>query len=165
MYEPTSFCGSFNHWIERVQIWDTSSLMLKRQLLKWSEIICLLFVALLKTVAANKDAALPLKLFEVSDVILVDASSETGCRNERRLAAVHCSTKTEFEVIHGLLNRVMEVLGVPLEGMSPRFTAFWCSLRSTAYNFLSFKWPNKRDVIFVDILIFSSSVMSASNSA
>ena len=72
--------------------------------------------ALLKTVAANKDAALPLKLFEVSDVILVDASCETGCRNERRLAAVHCSTKTEFEVVHGLLNRVMEVLGVPLEG-------------------------------------------------
>ena len=77
-----------------------------------------LFAALLKTVAANKDAALPLKLFEVSDVILVDASYETGCRNERRLAAVHCSTKTEFEVIHGLLNRVMEVLGVPLEGSS-----------------------------------------------
>ena len=66
--------------------------------------------------AANKDAALPLKLFEVSDVILVDASCETGCRNERRLAAVHVTTKSEFEVIHGLLNRIMEVLGVPLEG-------------------------------------------------
>ena len=74
--------------------------------------------ALLKTVAANKDAALPLKLFEVSDVILIDESHETGCRNERRLAAVHCSTKSEFEVIHGLLNRVMEVLGVPLEGQA-----------------------------------------------
>ena len=74
------------------------------------------FAALLKTVAANKDAALPLKLFEVSDVILVDEASETGCRNERRLAAVHCSGKTEFEVIQGLLNRVMEVMGVPLEG-------------------------------------------------
>lgn len=80
------------------------------------EVILFFAAALLKTLAANKDAALPLKLFEVSDVILVDAASETGCRNERHLAAVHCSGKTEFEVIQGLLNRVMEVLGVPLEG-------------------------------------------------
>ncbi|KAK9915515.1 hypothetical protein WJX75_000157 [Coccomyxa subellipsoidea] len=70
----------------------------------------------LKTLGANKDAPLPVKLFEASDVILLDESSETGARNERRLVAVACAKEGSFEVIHGLLNRVMDVLGVPLLG-------------------------------------------------
>lgn len=39
-----------------------------------------------------------------------------GARNERRLVAVYCAKESGFEVIHGLLNRVMEVLGVPYKG-------------------------------------------------
>lgn len=57
-----------------------------------------------------------MKLFEASDVILLDAAAETGARNERRLVAVACAKEGSFEVIHGLLNRVMDVLGVPLLG-------------------------------------------------
>ncbi|GLC71953.1 hypothetical protein PLESTF_001188500 [Pleodorina starrii] len=67
----------------------------------------------LKTIAANKDNALPIKLFEVSDAILLDPSRSVGARNERRLVAVYCAKESGFEVVHGLLNRVMEVLGVP----------------------------------------------------
>jgi len=37
-----------------------------------------------------------------------------GARNERRLVAVCCSNSSTFEIMHGLLNRVMEVLGVPV---------------------------------------------------
>ena len=69
-------------------------------------------VGLLKTLGANKDAPLPVKLFEVSDVIFLDSRAEAGARNQRRLAAVHISRESGFEIIHGLLNRVMEVLGV-----------------------------------------------------
>lgn len=69
---------------------------------------------LLKTLGANKDAPLPVKLFEVSDVIFLDSRAESGACNQRRLAAVHSSRESGFEIIHGLLNRVMEVLGVPL---------------------------------------------------
>lgn len=57
-----------------------------------------------------------MKLFEISDVILVDPASETGCRNERRLVAMYSNREAGFEIIHGLLNRIMEVLGVPLTG-------------------------------------------------
>eukprot|EP00878_Enallax_costatus_P014727 GHUV01015410.1.p1 GENE.GHUV01015410.1~~GHUV01015410.1.p1 ORF type:complete len:429 (+),score=134.65 GHUV01015410.1:294-1580(+) len=70
----------------------------------------------LKTLAANKREPLPLRLFELSDVVLLDSSREVGARNERRLVSVHCGKASEFEVIHGLLNRVMEVLNVPQEG-------------------------------------------------
>lgn len=69
----------------------------------------------LKTLGANKDAPLPVKLFEVSDVVLISSSHDVGARNERRLVAVVSNREAAFEVIHGLLNRVMEVLGVPLD--------------------------------------------------
>ncbi|PNW74324.1 hypothetical protein CHLRE_13g603900v5 [Chlamydomonas reinhardtii] len=67
----------------------------------------------LKTLGANKENALPIKLFEVSDAILLDSAVAVGARNERRLVAVYCAKESGFEVVHGLLNRVMEVLGVP----------------------------------------------------
>eukprot|EP00199_Chlamydomonas_sp_CCMP681_P001430 CAMPEP_0119113428 /NCGR_PEP_ID=MMETSP1180-20130426/43881_1 /TAXON_ID=3052 ORGANISM="Chlamydomonas cf sp, Strain CCMP681" /NCGR_SAMPLE_ID=MMETSP1180 /ASSEMBLY_ACC=CAM_ASM_000741 /LENGTH=613 /DNA_ID=CAMNT_0007101485 /DNA_START=181 /DNA_END=2022 /DNA_ORIENTATION=+ len=75
-----------------------------------------LLPAALKTLGANKDAPLPIKLFEVSDVVLPDASKAVGARNERRLVAVYSNREAGFEVIHGLLNRVMETMGIPLEG-------------------------------------------------
>ena len=68
---------------------------------------------LLKTLGANKNAPLPVRLFEISDVVLLSDKAETGARNERRLAAAVCAKENTFETIHGFLNRVMDVLGVP----------------------------------------------------
>lgn len=62
---------------------------------------------------ANKDAPLPVKLFEVSDVVLLSGAKGCGAANQRRLVAVLCDRAASFEAIHGLLNRVMEVLQVP----------------------------------------------------
>lgn len=70
----------------------------------------------LKTLGANKDAPIPVKLFEISDVILLSDTADVGAVNKRRLVAVNCDKTSGFEVIHGLLNRVMEVLRVPLVG-------------------------------------------------
>lgn len=68
---------------------------------------------LLKTLAANRKMPLPLKLFEVSDVVLADSKSEVGAKNERRVCAVNCNKTAGFEVVHGLLDRVMQLLEVP----------------------------------------------------
>lgn len=51
-------------------------------------------------------------------------SLQTGARNERRLVAVHCAKDSGFEAIHGLLNRVMEVLGVPHESEWPQWSVW-----------------------------------------
>ena len=67
---------------------------------------------LLKTLAANRKMPLPLKIFEVSDVILADEEAEVGARNERRVCAVNCNKSAGFEVVHGLLDRVMQLLEV-----------------------------------------------------
>lgn len=58
-----------------------------------------------------------MRLFEVSDVILLTGDKGCGAANRRRLVAVHCDRAASFEVIHGLLNRVMEVLNVPYQGV------------------------------------------------
>ncbi|XP_053691153.1 phenylalanine--tRNA ligase beta subunit [Sabethes cyaneus] len=72
-----------------------------------------LIPGLLKTLSANRKMPLPLKLFEVSDVVLADSNAEVGARNERRVCAVNCNKTAGFEVVHGLLDRVMQLLEVP----------------------------------------------------
>lgn len=59
-----------------------------------------LLPGLLKTIASNRRLALPIKLFEVQEVVLKDGNCETGARNERRLAAVHYNNTPGFEVSH-----------------------------------------------------------------
>ncbi|CAF1020596.1 unnamed protein product [Rotaria sp. Silwood1] len=72
-----------------------------------------LLPGLLKTIANNQGTALPIQLFEVSDVILKDSTRETGCRNERRLCAIFYNKTPGFETIHGLLDRIMTLVKVP----------------------------------------------------
>jgi len=71
-----------------------------------------LIPGLLKTVAANSYMPLPLKLFEIGDVVLKDDSTATRARNERRIAAINCSKTPGFEIVHGLFDRVMQLLQV-----------------------------------------------------
>lgn len=85
----------------------------------------------LKTLAANRGEPLPLRLFELSDVVLLDSERDVGARNERRLLAVTCGKTSEFDAVHGLLNRVMQVLGIPYTG-EPRLVcrcqSCWCTV-------------------------------------
>ncbi|GAA5866992.1 hypothetical protein JCM8547_008401 [Rhodosporidiobolus lusitaniae] len=71
-----------------------------------------LLPGLLKTVRENRKHTLPLRIFEVSDVVVKDPSYERQARNVRRLAAVFCGRKAGFEVVHGLLDRLMLSLGI-----------------------------------------------------
>uniref|UniRef100_A0A8C7WGY7 phenylalanine--tRNA ligase n=1 Tax=Oncorhynchus mykiss TaxID=8022 RepID=A0A8C7WGY7_ONCMY len=69
-----------------------------------------LLSGLLKTVAANRKMPLPLRLFEISDVVLKDETKYVGARNNRCLCAVYYNKSPGFEVIHGLMDRVMQLL-------------------------------------------------------
>ncbi|EPQ18477.1 Phenylalanyl-tRNA synthetase beta chain [Myotis brandtii] len=72
-----------------------------------------LLPGLLKTIAANRKMPLPLKLFEISDIVIKDSSRDVGARNYRHLCAVYYSKNPGFEIIHGLLDRIMQLLDVP----------------------------------------------------
>lgn len=73
-----------------------------------------LLPGMLKTMGHNKKVQRPVKLFELSDVVLLDPSSEVGAKNERHLMALFCDDHSGFEVIHGLVDRIMEVNGQKL---------------------------------------------------
>ncbi|KFY03903.1 hypothetical protein O988_01129 [Pseudogymnoascus sp. VKM F-3808] len=69
-----------------------------------------LLPGLLKTIRENKKHALPLKVFEVSDVAFKDETLERKARNERHFAAAWYGKTSGFEMIHGLLDRVLLML-------------------------------------------------------
>jgi len=72
-----------------------------------------LLPGLLKTIRENKAHALPIKVFETSDVVVKDPSAERQTRNIRHAAAIWCNKTAGFEVVHGLLDRMMAMLEVP----------------------------------------------------
>ncbi|XP_023015734.1 phenylalanine--tRNA ligase beta subunit [Leptinotarsa decemlineata] len=71
-----------------------------------------LLPGILKTISANKKMPLPIKIFEISDVVLKDSEAEVGARNERRICAVNCNRTAGFEIVHGLLDKIMLLLEV-----------------------------------------------------
>ncbi|GBP87816.1 Phenylalanine--tRNA ligase beta subunit [Eumeta japonica] len=81
--------------------------------LEFQVVRTMLLPGLLKTLAANKKMPLPLKLFEISDIVLRDPQSETGATNRRRVCAVHCGRTAGFQYVHGLLDRLMLLLNIP----------------------------------------------------
>jgi phenylalanyl-tRNA synthetase beta chain len=69
---------------------------------------------LLKTLQEHKaeQTAHGLKLFEISDVVVLDPAQDTGARNIRRLSALYTGNTAGFEIVHGLLDRVMQLCNV-----------------------------------------------------
>ncbi|KAK6249825.1 B3/B4 tRNA-binding domain - like 1 [Theobroma cacao] len=72
-----------------------------------------LMPGMLKTVGHNKDHPKPIKIFEVGDVVLLDEKKDVGASNRRLLAALYCGANSGFELIHSLVDRIMEVIGTP----------------------------------------------------
>jgi phenylalanyl-tRNA synthetase beta chain len=71
-----------------------------------------LIPGLLKTIRENRSHALPMRVFETADVVLKDKTLERQARNVRHAAAVWCNKTAGFEVVHGLLNRLMQMLEI-----------------------------------------------------
>lgn len=69
-----------------------------------------LLPGLLKTIRENKKHSVPMKIFEVSDVAFKDKQLERKARNERHFAAVWYGKSSGFEIVHGLLDRLLLML-------------------------------------------------------
>jgi phenylalanyl-tRNA synthetase beta chain len=75
---------------------------------------------ILKAVSANKFHAKPIMLFEISDVVVKNETSEIGCSNRRHLCLIHFGTLSGLELIQGMLDRVMAMLKFPQTTVDPR---------------------------------------------
>jgi phenylalanyl-tRNA synthetase beta chain len=58
-----------------------------------------LLVGLLLTLRSNQKLALPIKLFEVSDIVVKNPLKDVGAENKRALCALYCDTSSGFEVV------------------------------------------------------------------
>lgn len=81
-----------------------------------------LLPGLLKTLQHNKSASFAqgFKIFEISDVVEVDmehvvAETVVGAKNRRKVCAVYAGPTSGFEVIHGLVDRIMTLTEVAPE--------------------------------------------------
>jgi phenylalanyl-tRNA synthetase beta chain len=81
-----------------------------------------LLPGVLKAMGANKDAPLPAKLFEVGDVVLLDDEKDVGAKNSRRLLVLYSNVKAGFEVVHGVLDRMMIISGAAKLGGDAGYT-------------------------------------------
>ena len=66
---------------------------------------------LLRCLQSNKGESIPQKIFEVQDCAVLDAATDTGARNIRKVAACVLDQSSNFEVIHGLLDLIMTKVG------------------------------------------------------
>eukprot|EP00053_Salpingoeca_punica_P012634 m.113361 g.113361 ORF g.113361 m.113361 type:complete len:597 (+) comp15996_c0_seq1:93-1883(+) len=73
---------------------------------------CNLLSGLLKTLSCNSHMALPMKVFEISDVVLKSTTADTGAQNHRRLALVNYNKTSDFDSVQGVVDRVLNMLGV-----------------------------------------------------
>ena len=69
---------------------------------------------LLKALQCNRSSRIAdgVKIFEISDVMLLDSNTDVGARNERHLGCLYTGPTAGFEIIHGVVDRIMQLLEV-----------------------------------------------------
>ncbi|OLY85532.1 Phenylalanine-tRNA ligase beta subunit [Smittium mucronatum] len=109
-------------FLQRVDNGNEAVVLANPKTIEYQVCRSLLLPGILKTIRENRSHSLPFKLFEVSDVILKDIEAKPlMSRNERRFCAVYSNQSAKFEVVLGLLDRVMVALDVPrIKGFESR---------------------------------------------
>ncbi|TBU49584.1 phenylalanyl-tRNA synthetase [Dichomitus squalens] len=101
-------------WMNRKDDGKTAVRIANPKTLEFQVVRTSLLQGLLKTIRENRSHPLPIRVFETSDVVFKDPSYERQARNVRHAAAVWCNKTAGFEIVHGLLDRIMLMLEVPL---------------------------------------------------
>ncbi|OJJ60185.1 hypothetical protein ASPSYDRAFT_148400 [Aspergillus sydowii CBS 593.65] len=97
-------------WLNRKDDGNTAVKLANPKTHEFQVVRTSLLPGLLKTIRENKHHTVPMKIFEVSDVAFKDMSMERKSRNERHFAAAWYGKTSGFEVVHGLLDRVMAMM-------------------------------------------------------
>lgn len=97
-------------WLNRKDDGNTAVKLSNPKTLEFQVVRTSLLPGLLKTIRENKSHSVPMKVFEVSDVAYKDLSLERKSRNERHFAAAWYGKTSGFEIVHGLMDRVMAML-------------------------------------------------------
>ena len=71
-----------------------------------------LIPGILKSVEANKANQLPYRIFEISDVVLIDKSNEVGAANRRKLCFAYTNSVSSMEIVQGMVDLLMKKIGL-----------------------------------------------------
>ncbi|KAI0204231.1 phenylalanyl-tRNA synthetase [Astrocystis sublimbata] len=99
-------------WMNRKDDGTTAVKLANPKSVEYQVVRTSLLPGLLKTIRDNNHVRLPLKIFESADVSLKDEKLERRARNERRWAVAYSDKRSGFEMVHGLLDRIMLMLRV-----------------------------------------------------
>ncbi|KAH6668015.1 hypothetical protein B0J14DRAFT_519434 [Halenospora varia] len=97
-------------WLNRVDDGSSAVRLANPKTAEYQIVRTSLLPGLLKTIRENKKHSVPIKVFEVSDVAFKDLTLERKSRNERHFAAAWYGKTSGFEIVHGLLDRVLLML-------------------------------------------------------
>ena len=67
---------------------------------------------ILKCIEANKANQLPYRIFEISDVVLVDKENEVGASNRRKLCFSYTNNVSSMEIVQGMVDLLMKKIGL-----------------------------------------------------
>lgn len=131
---PLVLCShdeNFAH-LNRVDDGNTAVKLANPKTAEYQVVRTSLLPGLLKTIRENKHHSVPIKIFEVGDVAFKDLALERKSRNERHFAAAWYGKSSGFEVVHGLMDRVMLMLKSAfltseegLQGKGASDSAYW----------------------------------------
>ena len=97
-------------WLNRKDDGNTAVKLANPKTAEYQVVRTSLLPGLLKTIRENKHHSVPIKIFEASDVAFKDMALERKSRNERHFAAAWYGKSSGFEVVHGLMDRIMLML-------------------------------------------------------
>ena len=97
-------------WLNRKDDGTTAIRLANPKTAEYQVVRTSLLPGLLKTIRENKKHSVPIKVFEVADVSFKAPHLERKARNERHFAAAYYGKTSGFEVVHGLLDRVLLML-------------------------------------------------------
>ncbi|KAI0127914.1 phenylalanyl-tRNA synthetase [Xylariales sp. AK1849] len=97
-------------WLNRKDDGKTAVRLANPKTAEYQIVRTSLLPGLLKTLRENKSHSVPIKIFEVQDVVFKDETLERKARNERHFSAAYYGKTSGFEEVHGLLDRVMLML-------------------------------------------------------
>ncbi|KAF3810728.1 Phenylalanine--tRNA ligase beta subunit [Colletotrichum gloeosporioides] len=97
-------------WLNRKDDGKTAVKLANPKTAEYQVVRTSLVPGLLKTIRENKKHSVPIKIFEASDVVFKDESLERKARNERHFAAAWYGKTSGFEIVHGLLDRILLML-------------------------------------------------------
>lgn len=147
---PLVLCShdeNFAH-LNRVDDGNTAVKLANPKTAEYQVVRTTLLPGLLKTIRENKHHSVPIKIFEVGDVAFKDLALERKSRNERHFAAAWYGKSSGFEVVHGLMDRVMLMLKSAfltgeegLQGQGAIDSAYWIDEVDGMYEFATLEHP------------------------